>query len=395
MKQIFSFVTALMAIIMICHAQANRQLSNLISPTGVNVNLLPGSTTGTKNIGSEAKLWKNGYFNGTVYCYGVGNSYGVYSVGVAYGVHAIGTGYGVYATAHSVAVYGSGDVYGVGGVGNSYGVYGSSSGWAGYFNGKVYALSGYYGGSDQKLKQNIRDFTSAMDIINKLKPKQYEFRQDGNYKLMNLPQGSHYGLIAQDVEKILPDLVMDTKFETAMTRPPAPEAGSQQTQESGKTVTQSEIIEFKALNYTELIPVLIKGMQELSTINNEKDTRINAQQKQINELQKQIDELKAIFLRNNPQTGTTTKIANASLAQNVPNPFTNATTIRYTLPSKFTSAQTIITEKNGKQLKQLNISDKGNGTLHVDASTLSSGTYNYSLVIDRKIINTKQMVVAK
>src|SRR6266542_909824 len=33
------------------NAQANRQLSNLISPTAVNVNLLPGGTTGTRISG--------------------------------------------------------------------------------------------------------------------------------------------------------------------------------------------------------------------------------------------------------------------------------------------------------------------------------------------------------
>ncbi len=60
--------------------------------------------------------------------------------------------------------------------------------------------------SDQKLKQNIQDFTSAMDIINQLHPKKYDYRQDGNYKLMKLPQGTHYGLIAQDVEKYYPTL---------------------------------------------------------------------------------------------------------------------------------------------------------------------------------------------
>jgi hypothetical protein len=32
---------------------------------------------------------------------------------------------------------------------------------------------------------------------------------------------------------------------------------------------------------------------------------------------------------------------------------------------------------------------------YVDASTLSSGTYVYSLITEGKIISTKQMVVAK
>jgi hypothetical protein len=419
------------------NAQANTKLSNLVSPTAVNVNLLPGGTTGTKNLGSDTKRWKNGYFNGAVVCYGVGNSYGVYGTSSSYGVlgrsssigvYGAGGSYGVYASGSSRAVWGHGGTYGVYGDGSSYGVYGSggtygvlgsssssnswgvfgqgrygvggagstygiygysstSTGWAGYFQGKVYSTGGYTT-SDQRLKQNIRDFTSAMDIINKLKPKQYEFRQDGNYKLMNLPGGSHFGLIAQDVQKVLPNLVNDTKFETAMAQPQATEAALQKAHELGKTQTQSEIIEFKTLNYTELIPVLIKGMQELSAINDEKDAKIN-------NLQKQIDELKVIVLRSNSQTGTNTKIANASLAQNAPNPFTNATTIKYTLPSKFTSAQILITDKNGKQLKQLNISGSSNGTLRVDASTLSSGTYNYSLVIYGKIITTKQMAVLK
>ena len=102
-----------------------------------------------------------------------------------------------------------------------------------------------------------------MDIIKKLKPRQFEFRRDGNYKVMNFPQGIQFGLIAQDVEKVLPDLVNDTKFETAMAEPRATETALQQTQESGKTETKSEIIEFKVLNYTELIPVLITGVSRV------------------------------------------------------------------------------------------------------------------------------------
>ena len=61
----------------------------------------------------------------------------------------------------------------------------------------------------------------------------------------------------------------------------------------------------------------------------------------------------------------------------------------------FLTAQIKITDKNGKQLKQLNISDRRSGTVDIDASTLSPGAYNYSLVIDGRIINSKQMIVGK
>jgi len=33
--------------------------------------------------------------------------------------------------------------------------------------------------------------------------------------------------------------------------------------------------------------------------------------------------------------------------------------------------------------------------MNVDAATLSSGTYNYSLIVDGKIFSTKQMVLVK
>jgi uncharacterized delta-60 repeat protein len=84
----------------------------------------------------------------------------------------------------------------------------------------------------------------------------------------------------------------------------------------------------------------------------------------------------------------------ASIQQNFPNPFTNATTINYSLPDKFSSAQIIITDKNGRQLKQLNLSS-GKGSVHIDASTLAAGAFNYSLYVDGRLIAAKQMVLAK
>jgi len=78
-----------------------------------------------------------------------------------------------------------------------------------------------------------------------------------------------------------------------------------------------------------------------------------------------------------------------------PNPFNSTTKINYTLPQKFTTAQILITDKNGKTLKQQSISGSGKGTMNVDASTLVAGAYNYSLIVDGRVISSKQMVLTK
>jgi len=86
---------------------------------------------------------------------------------------------------------------------------------------------------------------------------------------------------------------------------------------------------------------------------------------------------------------------NAALEQNVPNPFTHPTTIGYTLPQQYSSAKIIVTDKLGKVLKEVNLSGSGKGTLAVDAATLSSGVYQYSLYVDGRLIDTRQMVRSK
>jgi len=83
------------------------------------------------------------------------------------------------------------------------------------------------------------------------------------------------------------------------------------------------------------------------------------------------------------------------LEQNVPNPFNHTTIINYTLPQKYSHAYIIITDKNGKILKQANISGNGEGSLAVDAFVLASCAYSYSLYVENKLIATTQMLLAK
>lgn len=162
------------------------------------------------------------------------------------------------------------------------------------------------------------------------------------------------------------------------------------------------------LSYADFVVPLVKAVQQLSRINDEKSAAIDSMQKQNSVLQKQFNELKDIVLSIQQkledcssctgapaQTYNTIIADGALLEQNAPNPFNHSTSIGYTLPAKFVSAQIIIFDKAGKTIRSVNISGSGKGKLNVDAAVLSAGAYNYSLFIDGKLIATKQMILIK
>jgi hypothetical protein len=54
----------------------------------------------------------------------------------------------------------------------------------------------------------------------------------------------------------------------------------------------------------------------------------------------------------------------------------------------------VITDKAGITIKAIAVSSS-KGNVNIDASTLSSGAYQYSLVVDGRLIDTKQMLLAR
>jgi len=267
---------------------------------------------------------------------------------------------------NGVAGYGSGtDVNGV------YGY--SSGGYAGYFDGNVFT-TGSYLPSDRTLKQNIADFTSALAIISKLQPKTYEYKQDGNYKLMHLPEGTRYGLIAQDVAQVLPGLVRNSAFQTRWANPHKPGA---------KTNQANETISFQAVNYTELIPIVVKGMQELQAEN-------QALKEENAVLNERLNKIEALLGANNSST-----VSLARLEQNTPNPVHGMTTIRYQLPLNAATAHITITNAKGQLVQTLTLSSRGNGQVQFNSAALAAGTYNYTLWVNNTQADTKRFVVAR
>ena len=89
---------------------------------------------------------------------------------------------------------------------------GGSSGnnWAAWFDGSTYA-TGIYDGSDRMLKKNIEDYSGGLSKVMALKPKSYDMKVEELKNEMELPKGRQIGLIAQDLQDVLPELVKDVK----------------------------------------------------------------------------------------------------------------------------------------------------------------------------------------
>jgi hypothetical protein len=330
------------------------------------------------------------------------------------GIYARGLDYGMRASSSNVGIESYGNVKGVHGYSNTtngVGIYGyaeqgtgghftsysglalragSTNGfYAAIFDGNTYAYGTYYG-SDKNIKKDIHDVAEAMNIINKLKPKYYKFRDDGKYAALHLPKGNHYGLLAQELEEVLPNLVSETPHELQDNKQEGikPDASGNFDPAIAQGKEAKETIKIKAVNYIELIPIIVKGMQEQGAENKEL-------RDEVQDLKEQLAELRNLVL--NSQNGSTGAVnaTSAYLEQNTPNPVSGSTTIRYHIPEQSTSARLTLTNAKGQVIKMVSLNNRGAGQLNLNTSSMAAGTYHYALYVDGRQADTKRFVVAR
>lgn len=88
---------------------------------------------------------------------------------------------------------------------------GGGPGWAGLFIEDL-GYTGFLGAaSDESLKKNIKPIQKALDIVNQLNPVTYNFDLE-KHPGMGLNTEMEYGFIAQEVQKILPEIVKKRTF---------------------------------------------------------------------------------------------------------------------------------------------------------------------------------------
>lgn len=62
------------------------------------------------------------------------------------------------------------------------------------------------------------------------------------------------------------------------------------------------------------------------------------------------------------------------------------------IPADVQKATLMFSDMNGRIINEVNINERGNGTLTVYGENLQNGIYTYSLIADGKLIATKKMV---
>ncbi len=272
-------------------------------------------------------------------------------------------------------------------------------------NGFNFTLSGgAWITSDSVFKTNVDSITGALNIIKQLKPRKY-FMDTTNAHNLKFSSKQQYGLIAQQVETVLPELV------SSVTKPTE--------YDSTGAITFSSYT-YKAVNYNALFGILLRGIQEQQRTIDSLKTK-NAYQDSINKyVQNQISVLTAIIdsccslkqairynnnnnksenigngNKNNSTSFTDVKLTDGQsivLEQNVPNPFAEQTTINYYLPDNTGKAQMLFYNSGGKLIQSIELTQKGKGQLNVFAQDLTNGMYTYTLVVDGRIFETKKMV---
>jgi hypothetical protein len=215
-----------------------------------------------------------------------------------------------------------------------------------------------YGPSDSKLKNNITKETSALEKILLLNPVSYNYNKvDG----MSLPQTLQHGFISQEIADIFPELTKDVIQPIF--------------DENGKVTSE---ISFKSLNYTGLISILTASIQELNT--------------ELTRVRQDLDEYKANDAVRGQIIQNTPAVNGYSIEQNVPNPFSDRTSIRFQLAPGVELATLSIFNLNGAFVRDYQLVGNS-GEVEILASEIGKGMYIYSLNQNGQEIISKRMII--
>ncbi len=236
--------------------------------------------------------------------------------------------------------------------------------------------------SDGRFKYKISEQdVKGLEFIKRLRPVVYNLdtKKLTEYMIKNLPEETKKNHLNKNFDKST--AIRQSGFIAQEVEAAAKEVGYDF---NGVQVPQTSDGHY-SLAYSQFVVPLVKAVQE--------------QQQIIEGLVKEVEALKS-----GKTSGSTVAtgvnavnnaLANSSLDQNVPNPFTNETIIKYNLSKEIGSASLMVYDLSGKQIASFPITEKGQASITITSEKLAAGMYIYSIVADGKLVDSKRMIVAE
>lgn len=255
----------------------------------------------------------------------------------------------------------------------------------GFVNGGVAIIS------DAQFKTQVESMDGALALIDQLTTHRYAFTAEAQ-GWFGLPAGEQIGLIAQEVEAVLPGLVRSNSL-------------PERVDSLGNVLRPA--MEILGLDYTGLVPILLAAVQE-------QNATITALQQQVTDGQAPADQLAAMqeqialmqeqlaaccagggMLPEPEQRNADGTISGNARALSInPNPFIGQTTLTYTL-ERSGRMQLLANSADGKELRTLEQADMeaGQYTYVWNTSDLAPGIYYVTLLLDGEPIVKKAVRV--
>lgn len=257
----------------------------------------------------------------------------------------------------------------------------------------IRAAAGFVIMSDGRFKKDLNENVPGLEFINLLKPVTYHYNIKGLDEKIGVASARQSSMGDEGGEAQLRRQLEDAaiaskekKLYTGFVAQQVEEAAKSLNYEfSGVLAPQSDN-DVYGISYSDFVIPLVKAVQQLSGAKDSLEQLVLTLEDRLAKIES--------TLKITPSSSLT--LSDASIAQNAPNPFKGNTVISYNLPQQgLTNAQIIVYDANGKSIKTFNLAGQGRGTVNVNANALPAGTYQYTLLVNGKIIETKKMVLTK
>jgi hypothetical protein len=214
--------------------------------------------------------------------------------------------------------------------------------------------------SDNRLKKNVSAFTDGLAVLTQVKPVWFEYNGQAG-----MPTNKPYvGVIAQQMQRIAPYMVGRFTYQDT-------------------TGQKTDYLDYDA---NALTYILVNAVQQLKQ---EKDTQIETLKQENEQMKKEMAEIRALL--RDKKSVAESDVA-ARLWQNVPNPTEGTSLIRYRIPAQARQAQISLYSLQGELLQSFPLTQRGEGELSVNTTTLPEGVYVYRLLVDGKQVDAKKLL---